>query len=165
MEHWLELLSYSYLANDLAPLNEVSNPGCTFCAQAETSMKQIYQLGWVSGSGTTLMGFTTDFQPDTSGVYSADITTTQAEIFYYSGEGWLGSSESKPDTPHTITARHVDGNWQLIDYTTRNRERAIRKGIPCTGRLISQPKGPLAGLELRSALEASLACLSCEDLL
>lgn len=118
MEHWLELLSYSYLANDLAPLNEVSNPGCTFCVQAETSMKQIYQLGWVSGGGTTLTAFTTDFQPDTNGIYSADITTTQAEIFYYSGEGWLGSSESIPDTSHSITARYVDGSWQLIDYAT-----------------------------------------------
>jgi hypothetical protein len=116
--HWLDLLSYSYEANDLEPLQAVSDPACTFCADAGTAMTQIYQMGWAVGGATTLTNFTTDFAPDAAGTYTADITTTQAEIFYFSGEGWLGSSESRPDTPHTVTARHTGDGWQLIDYTT-----------------------------------------------
>jgi hypothetical protein len=116
--HWLSLLSYSYEANDLEPLQAVSDPACTFCKDAETSMAQIYQMAWALGGETTLTDFTTEFTPDATGAYTADVTTTQAEIFYFSGEGWLGSSESKPDTPHTVTARYTDDGWQLIDYTT-----------------------------------------------
>ncbi|MPY11205.1 DUF6318 family protein [Arthrobacter bussei] len=115
--HWLSLLSYSYEANDLEPLRAVSDPACTFCADAETAMAQIYQLGWALGGATTLADFSTDFAPDAAGTYTAEITTTQAEIFYFSGEGWLGSSEASPNSPHTVTARYVDGAWQLIGYT------------------------------------------------
>jgi hypothetical protein len=116
--HWLQLLSYSYEANDLKPLQEASDPSCGFCQDAATAMAQIYQLGWASGGQTTVIDFATDFTPDSNGVYTADITTTQGEIFYYSGEGWLGSSESRPNTPHTVTARYIDNGWQLIDYTS-----------------------------------------------
>lgn len=115
--HWLSLLSYSYEANDLEPLRAVSDPACTFCADAETAMAQIYQLGWALGGATTLADFSTDFAPDAAGTYTAEITTTQGEIFYFSGEGWLGSSEASPNSPHTVTARYVDGAWQLIGYT------------------------------------------------
>ena len=80
-------------------------------------MEQIYQMAWASGGATTLTDFTTDFAPNDAGVYTADVRTTQNEIFYYSVEGWLGSSESKPDTPHTVTARYTDDQWELIDYT------------------------------------------------
>jgi hypothetical protein len=116
--HWLDLLSYSYEANNLEPLRAVSDPACTFCKDAETSMAQIYQMAWALGGETTLTDFNTDFTPDTTGAYTANVTTTQAEIFYFSGEGWLGSSESKPNTPHTVTARFTGDGWQLIDYTT-----------------------------------------------
>jgi hypothetical protein len=117
-EHWLQLLSYSYEANDLEPLKSISDPTCQFCKESEAAMKQIYQLGWAVGGATTLTGFATDFTSDPAGTYTADITTTQAEIFYFSGEGWLGSSESRPDTAHTVTARYADGRWQMMDYTT-----------------------------------------------
>jgi hypothetical protein len=117
-EHWLDLLSYSYEANDLAPLQAVSDPACQFCKDSEAAMAQIYQVGWAAGGATTLNDFTTEFAPDTAGTYTAEITTTQAEIFYFSGEGWLGSSESRPNTAHIITARYTDGQWQLIDYST-----------------------------------------------
>ncbi|MCU1634153.1 MAG: hypothetical protein JWM61_2805, partial [Micrococcaceae bacterium] len=117
-EHWLELLSYSYEANDLKPLQSISDPACQFCKDSEAAMAQIYQVGWAVGGATTLDDFTTDFTPDAAGTYTADITTTQTEIFYFSGEGWLGSSESRPNTAHTITARYLDGQWQMIDYAT-----------------------------------------------
>ncbi|WP_146067507.1 DUF6318 family protein [Arthrobacter sp. SX1312] len=116
--YWLELLAYSYEANDLVPLMQHSDPTCTFCQDAATAMAQVYQVGWVSSGAITLTSFTTEFIADQNGVYTAEITTTQGEIFYFSGEGWLGSSESKPDTPHTITARHTGDEWQMIDYTT-----------------------------------------------
>ena len=80
-------------------------------------MAEIYQMAWASGGKTTLTEFTTDFAPDGEGVYTADVTTSQNELFYYSGEGWLGSSESRPNTPHTVTARYNEDQWQLIDYT------------------------------------------------
>ena len=116
--HWLALLSYSYEADDLEPLLAVSDPACRFCAETEESMEQIYRMAWALGGTTTLTSFRTDFTPDAGGIYTADLTTTQAEIFYFSGEGWLGSSESKPDTPHTLTARYLDGEWQSVEYTT-----------------------------------------------
>jgi hypothetical protein len=116
--HWLELLSYSYESNDLEPLQAVSDPACQFCKDSEAAMAQIYQVGWAVGGTTTLTDFGTDFAPDAAGTYAAEITTTQAEIFYFSGEGWLGSSESRPNTAHTITARYLDGQWQMIDYAT-----------------------------------------------
>ncbi|MBJ2121434.1 hypothetical protein I6N91_10630 [Arthrobacter sp. MSA 4-2] len=116
--HWLKLLSYSYEANDLEPLQAVSDPACTFCKDVGTAMAQTYQVGWATGGATTLTDFTTDFTPDADGAYTADITTTQTEIFYFSDEGWLGSSESKPDTPHLVTARYIGVGWQMINYST-----------------------------------------------
>lgn len=51
-----------------------------------------------------------------AGLVMIEITAPWTGIFDLSAEGRLGSSESRPDTAHTITVRYTpEGQWQMID--------------------------------------------------
>lgn len=112
--YWYSTLSYAYETGDTKPMEAVSGPGCTSCANVKTEVTEWHSGGrWLAGGKLHVEGVHSDFVLSGTAEYQAVVQVYQETIDYYLADSTLkGTLPRKPAVGDLVVAVFNGEGWK-----------------------------------------------------
>lgn len=112
--YWYSTLSYAYETGDTKPMEAISGPGCTSCANVKTEVTEWHAEGrWLAGGKLHVEGVHSDFVKSGAAEYQAVVQVYQETIDYYLADSTLkGTLPRKPAVGDLVVAVFNSEGWK-----------------------------------------------------
>ncbi|WP_427018303.1 DUF6318 family protein [Pseudarthrobacter sp. P1] len=113
-KYWYETLSYAYETGDMSPMEAITDPGCSTCANVKEVVTGWHSEGrWLVGGKMEVFRVQSDYVAQSNGTYQAIAFVQQGGVDYYNADGTIHKSAptTKPITD-IFVARYSDGHWK-----------------------------------------------------
>ncbi|MGW6173818.1 DUF6318 family protein [Arthrobacter sp. NPDC055138] len=120
LPYWFETVSYAYETGDLAPLEQITAPGCAICKE----FKKTIQAGhdgdkWIVGGQIEPTEIEDRFVETADGKYAPIVFITQQPLVIYEGDKVVGEADGFVDPLLWVaTVRYVEDHW-IIEGVAR----------------------------------------------
>ncbi|WP_434617214.1 DUF6318 family protein [Arthrobacter sp. A5] len=114
--YWYETLSYAYETGDTTPIDAITDPSCTTCANAKEVATGWHEGGrWLVGGKMVVLDIQSTFVLTPSGTYQATSFVKQTALDYYNGDGTLNEATSAaPAIADILVAARQNEVWVAL---------------------------------------------------
>ncbi|WP_427018125.1 DUF6318 family protein [Pseudarthrobacter sp. P1] len=115
-KYWYETLSYAYETGDMSPMEAITDPGCSTCANVKEVVTGWHSEGrWLVGGKMTVIDSQSKFLRTPGGTYQSLAFVSQEPLTYYNGDGTLNEATSpRPPVADIFVASFKDGTWTAL---------------------------------------------------
>lgn len=111
--YWYATLSYAYESGDTGPMEAITDPSCTTCANVGASIKKWHSEGrWILGGQVTVSLAQTSFTETAVGNYQCIMQVNIGSTTFYSADGsTTGTHPEAPAVGDIVIGRYHSGGW------------------------------------------------------
>jgi hypothetical protein len=115
LPYWFETVSYAYETGDLAPLEEITAPGCAICKEFKKTIQAGHEGDkWIVGGQIEPTDIEDRFVETADGTYAPIVFITQQPLVIYEDDKVVGKADGFVDPLLWVaTARYTEDRWVI----------------------------------------------------